>query len=136
MRKFVLTAAAAAFVLSTAGAGFAAAQVNTGAVKSASEKPDPAVADATGAKVDAKGAKKAAHTAKSKAKTAAHKSKVAAEKAEDAAETAKSWVARRGRQQFTGDRSSGTPDPGMVAVATILRDLCTEFGVDAVAVNA
>jgi dihydroxyacetone kinase phosphoprotein-dependent L subunit len=49
--------------------------------------------------------------------------------AEDAAETAKSWVAKRGRQQFTGERSSGTPDPGMVAIATILNDLCTEFGV-------
>ena len=49
--------------------------------------------------------------------------------AEEAAETAKSWVAKRGRQQFTGDRSSGTPDPGMVAIATILNDLCTEFGV-------
>jgi dihydroxyacetone kinase phosphoprotein-dependent L subunit len=56
--------------------------------------------------------------------------------AEDAAEKAKSWVAKRGRQQFTGERSSGTPDPGMVAVATILRDLCTEFGVSAVPVNA
>ena len=49
--------------------------------------------------------------------------------AEEAAETAKAWVAKRGRQQFTGDRSSGTPDPGMVAIATILNDLCTEFGV-------
>ena len=49
--------------------------------------------------------------------------------AAEAAETAKAWVARRGRQQFTGDRSSGTPDPGMVAIATILNDLCTEFGV-------
>jgi dihydroxyacetone kinase phosphoprotein-dependent L subunit len=56
--------------------------------------------------------------------------------AEDAAEKAKSWVAKRGRQQFTGDRSSGTPDPGMVAVATILRDLCTEFGVKADPVTA
>lgn len=56
--------------------------------------------------------------------------------AEDAAERAKSWVARRGRQQFTGDRSSGTPDPGMVAVATILRDLCAEFGVSAAPVSA
>ena len=53
-----------------------------------------------------------------------------------AAETAKSWVAKRGRQQFTGDRSSGTPDPGMVAVATILGELCTEFGVSRTAVNA
>jgi dihydroxyacetone kinase phosphoprotein-dependent L subunit len=56
--------------------------------------------------------------------------------AEEAAEKAKSWVAKRGRQQFTGDRSSGTPDPGMVAVATILRDLCTEFGVSLSQVSA
>jgi dihydroxyacetone kinase len=56
--------------------------------------------------------------------------------AEEATERAKSWVARRGRQQFTGDRSSGTPDPGMVAVATILGDLCTEFGVSRTTVNA
>jgi dihydroxyacetone kinase phosphoprotein-dependent L subunit len=49
--------------------------------------------------------------------------------AAEAAETAKAWVAKRGRQQFTGERSSGTPDPGMVAIATILGDLCTEFGV-------
>jgi len=27
------------------------------------------------------------------------------------------------------DLFSGTPDPGMVAIATILNDLCTEFGV-------
>jgi len=56
--------------------------------------------------------------------------------AEEAAERAKSWVARRGRQQFTGDRSIGTPDPGMVAVAIILRDLCTEFGVSPTTVDA
>ena len=60
----------------------------------------------------------------------------AAQAAEEAAETAKSWVAKRGRQQFTGDRSSGTPDPGMVAVAVILNDLCTEFGVSRTAVSA
>jgi len=56
--------------------------------------------------------------------------------AAEAAETAKSWVAKRGRQQFTGDRSSGTPDPGMVAIATILNDLCTEFGVSRQAAGA
>ncbi len=56
--------------------------------------------------------------------------------AEDATETAKAWVARRGRQQFTGDRSIGTPDPGMVAVSTILNDLCTEFGVSRSTVDA
>ena len=56
--------------------------------------------------------------------------------AEAATELAKGWVARRGRQQFTGDRSIGTPDPGMVAVATILNDLCTEFGVSRSTVDA
>lgn len=88
MRTTILTAAAAAFILSTAGAGFAVAQVSNGAVKSASEKKDPTDADVAGAKVDAKGAKKAAHTAKSKAKIAEHKAKVAADKAEDAAKDA------------------------------------------------
>jgi hypothetical protein len=88
MRKCILTAVAAAFALSAMGSGFAAAQVSTGAVKSASEKKDPAEADAAGAKVDAKGAKKAAHAAKSKARTAEHKAKVAADKAEDAAKNA------------------------------------------------
>jgi len=88
MRKLVLTAAAAAFVLSTAGAGLAVAQVTTGQVKSASEKKDPTAADAAGAKVDAKGAAKAEHRAQKKAKTAGHKAKVAADKAEDAAKDA------------------------------------------------
>ncbi len=60
----------------------------------------------------------------------------AAKAAAAAAEEAKSWVAKRGRQQFTGDRSSGTPDPGMVAVATILHDLCLEFGVKPVPIDA
>lgn len=49
--------------------------------------------------------------------------------AEDAIEGTKDWVAKRGRQSFTGERSIGTPDPGIVAIATILRDLCAEFGV-------
>jgi hypothetical protein len=85
MRNAILTAAAAAFILSTAGSGFALAQVSTKAVKSASEKKDAAEADAAGAKVDAKGAKKAAHAAQKNAKTAEHKAKVASDKAEDAA---------------------------------------------------
>ena len=41
-------------------------------------------------------------------------------KASDAAvemrETTKGWMARRGRQSFTGERSIGTYDPGIVAV--------------------
>ncbi|GHU04147.1 dihydroxyacetone kinase subunit L [Betaproteobacteria bacterium] len=44
----------------------------------------------------------------------------AAIKAADAAvecrEKTKAWTARRGRQSFTGDRSIGTYDPGIVAV--------------------
>jgi len=46
-------------------------------------------------------------------------------KASDAAfemrETTKDWVAKRGRQSFTGDRSIGTYDPGIVAVGDMTR---------------
>jgi dihydroxyacetone kinase phosphoprotein-dependent L subunit len=55
--------------------------------------------------------------------------KEATRAANDAIENTKDWVAKRGRQSFTGDRSSGTPDPGIVAIATMLNDLCKEFGV-------
>lgn len=51
--------------------------------------------------------------------------------ANEAIEKTKDWVAKRGRQSFTGERSSGTLDPGIVAIATILNDVCKEFGVDA-----
>ena len=34
-------------------------------------------------------------------------------------------------QQFTGDRSANTPDPGIVAIATMLNDICAKFGVQA-----
>ena len=40
----------------------------------------------------------------------------AAEAAYQIRETTKSWVAKRGRQSFTGDRSAGTYDPGIVAI--------------------
>jgi dihydroxyacetone kinase phosphoprotein-dependent L subunit len=40
---------------------------------------------------------------------------------EEAVETTKDWVAKRGRQSFTGERSKGTKDPGMVAIATMLK---------------
>ena len=47
------------------------------------------------------------------------------EKASNAAvlmrETSKDWVAMRGRQSFTGDRSSGTYDPGIVAVGEMTK---------------
>ena len=50
--------------------------------------------------------------------------------ANDAIERTKGWVARRGRQSFTGERSSGTPDPGIVAIATMMNDICESFGID------
>ncbi len=43
--------------------------------------------------------------------------------ADQAVETATDWVAKRGRQSFTGERSRGTEDPGMVAVATMLKEI-------------
>lgn len=54
----------------------------------------------------------------------------AAAVANEAIESTKDWIAKRGRQSFTGERSKGTPDPGIVAIATILNDLCIEFGVE------
>jgi len=54
----------------------------------------------------------------------------ATEAANEAIERTKGWVARRGRQSFTGDRSSGTPDPGIVAVATMMNEICASFGVE------
>ena len=50
--------------------------------------------------------------------------------ATDAIERTRDWVARRGRQSFTGERSIGSPDPGIVAIATLLNDLCKEVGVE------
>jgi phosphoenolpyruvate---glycerone phosphotransferase subunit DhaL len=51
--------------------------------------------------------------------------------ANDSIERTKGWIARRGRQSFTGERSSGTPDPGIVAIATMMNDICESFGIDA-----
>jgi dihydroxyacetone kinase phosphoprotein-dependent L subunit len=53
----------------------------------------------------------------------------ATEVANEAIERTKGLIAKRGRQQFTGERSIGTPDPGIVAIATMMNDLCTQFGV-------
>ena len=41
----------------------------------------------------------------------------------------RSLVAHRGRASQVGQRSADTPDPGIVAIATILADWCTQFGV-------
>ena len=49
--------------------------------------------------------------------------------ANEAIERTKNLVAKRGRQQFVGERSIGTPDPGIVAIATMMNDLCAQFGV-------
>jgi dihydroxyacetone kinase phosphoprotein-dependent L subunit len=51
--------------------------------------------------------------------------------ANDAIDRTKDLVAKRGRQQFVGERSKGTPDPGIVAIATMMNDLCTRFGITA-----
>jgi dihydroxyacetone kinase phosphoprotein-dependent L subunit len=51
--------------------------------------------------------------------------------ANEAIDRTKDWVARRGRQSFTGERSCGSPDPGIVAIATMMNDICKTFGVDA-----
>ena len=80
MRKTLLTAAAAAFVLSTAGAGFALAQDAT-----TTQASKDAKAEASDAKAASSDAKKESSTAKSKAKKAEHKAKTAADKADTAA---------------------------------------------------
>ena len=36
-------------------------------------------------------------------------------------ESTRDWIAKRGRQSFTGERSKGTVDPGIVAVATMMQ---------------
>jgi len=55
--------------------------------------------------------------------------RAAADVAEEAIESTKSLVAHRGRASQVGERSAGTPDPGIVSIAVILNDWCKEFGV-------
>ncbi|WP_088308669.1 dihydroxyacetone kinase subunit DhaL [Novosphingobium sp. B 225] len=43
--------------------------------------------------------------------------------AEEAVESAMALQARRGRQSFTGERSIGSKDPGMVAIALMTRNI-------------
>ena len=90
MRKKILMAAAAAFVLSSIAAApfIANAQPTPGQMKKAGEIKDPAKADAAVAKIEAKDAKKQAHVAHKKAKVAHHKAKVAAKKADKAEKAA------------------------------------------------
>jgi dihydroxyacetone kinase-like protein len=49
------------------------------------------------------------------------------EAAEAVAEKTRPWTAKRGRQAFTGDRSAGTLDPGIVAVGVLLKALAEAF---------
>ena len=52
-----------------------------------------------------------------------------ADAADEAIDATRNLEARRGRASQVGERSADTPDPGIVAIATILHDWCTEYGV-------
>ena len=52
----------------------------------------------------------------------------AAAAAVETRETTKGWVAKRGRQSFTGDRSIGTYDPGTVAVGDMAKAITEALG--------
>lgn len=52
-----------------------------------------------------------------------------ADVAEKAIDETRTLVAHRGRASQVGERSANTPDPGIVAIATILQDWCKEWGV-------
>ena len=53
-----------------------------------------------------------------------------AEAADKAVDETRNLVAHRGRASQVGDRSANTPDPGIVAIATILQDWCKQCGVE------
>jgi dihydroxyacetone kinase phosphoprotein-dependent L subunit len=53
-----------------------------------------------------------------------------ADVAETAIDETRTLVAHRGRASQVGERSANTPDPGIVAIATILQDWCKEWGVE------
>ena len=50
----------------------------------------------------------------------------AASVAEDAIEGTRQWPAKRGRQSYAGDRTIGTLDPGIVAVAMMLKAVAVD----------
>lgn len=54
----------------------------------------------------------------------------AAQAADEAIDATRSLIAHRGRASQVGARSANTPDPGIVAIATILQDWCKEYGVE------
>ena len=45
----------------------------------------------------------------------------AGDAATEAIESTRGWIAKRGRQSYAGERSIGTLDPGIVAVATMVQ---------------
>ena len=53
-----------------------------------------------------------------------------AEAADKAVDATRHLVAHRGRASQVGERSANTPDPGIVAIATILQDWCKDRGVE------
>lgn len=56
--------------------------------------------------------------------------------ADEAIDQTRSFIAHRGRASQVGERSANTPDPGIVAIATILQDWCKEYGVERTPVAA
>ena len=50
--------------------------------------------------------------------------------ADNAVDETRHLVAHRGRASQVGERSANTPDPGIVAIATILQDWCKDRGVE------
>jgi len=50
--------------------------------------------------------------------------------ADSAVDETRNLVAHRGRASQVGERSANTPDPGIVAIATILQDWCKDHGID------
>ena len=56
--------------------------------------------------------------------------KDAAEAADNAVDATRHLVAHRGRASQVGERSANTPDPGIVAIATILQDWCKQCGIE------
>jgi len=58
----------------------------------------------------------------------------AAAAADSAVDETRNLVAHRGRASQVGERSANTPDPGIVAIATILQDWCKQCGVERTAV--
>jgi len=53
-----------------------------------------------------------------------------AEAADKAVDDTRHLVAHRGRASQVGERSANTPDPGIVAIATILQDWCKQCGIE------